>query len=72
MAKFHLEKYVDRFYMNAVRKNHKFNLKNKLIILLFIAFVIGFRIFSLAKTPMGTAQDITNNQLQVMIIPLKR
>ena len=44
----------------------KFSLKNKLIILLFIAFVIGFGIFSLTKIPIGAVPDITNNQVQVI------
>ncbi|MCK5401619.1 MAG: efflux RND transporter permease subunit, partial [Flavobacteriaceae bacterium] len=44
----------------------KFSLKNKFIILLFIAFVIGFGIFSLARIPIGAVPDITNNQVQVI------
>ncbi|QCX39662.1 CusA/CzcA family heavy metal efflux RND transporter [Aureibaculum algae] len=44
----------------------KFSLKNKPIILLFIAFVIGFGIFSLTKIPIGAVPDITNNQVQVI------
>jgi len=44
----------------------KFSLKNKLIILLFIAFVIGYGIFSLTKIPIGAVPDITNNQVQVI------
>jgi len=44
----------------------KFSLKNKLIILLFVAFVIGFGIFSLTKIPIGAVPDITNNQVQVI------
>ena len=44
----------------------KFSLKNKLIILLFIAFIIGFGIFSLTKIPIGAVPDITNNQVQVI------
>jgi len=44
----------------------KFSLKNKLIILLFIAFVIGFGFFSLTKIPIGAVPDITNNQVQVI------
>ena len=43
-----------------------FSLKNKLIILLFIAFVVGFGIFSLTKIPIGAVPDITNNQVQVI------
>lgn len=44
----------------------KFSLKNKLIILLFIASVIGFGIFSLTRIPIGAVPDITNNQVQVI------
>ncbi len=44
----------------------KFSLNNKLIILLFIAFVVGFGIFSLTKIPIGAVPDITNNQVQVI------
>ncbi|AJR02688.1 CusA/CzcA family heavy metal efflux RND transporter [Siansivirga zeaxanthinifaciens] len=44
----------------------KFSLKNKLIILLFTAFVIGFGIFSLTQIPIGAVPDITNNQVQVI------
>lgn len=48
--------------------NHiiKFSLKNKLIIFLFIAFVIGFGIYSLTQIPIGAVPDITNNQVQVI------
>ncbi len=44
----------------------KFSLKNKLIILLFMGFVIGFGIYSLTKIPIGVVPDITNNQVQVI------
>ena len=44
----------------------KYSLKNKLIIILFIAFVIGFGIYSLTKIPIGAVPDITNNQVQVI------
>lgn len=44
----------------------KFSLKNKLIILLFTAFIIGFGIYSLFKIPIGAVPDITNNQVQVI------
>ncbi len=44
----------------------KFSLKNKLIILLFMAFVVGFGIFSLTQIPIGAVPDITNNQVQVI------
>jgi heavy metal efflux system protein len=44
----------------------RFSLRNKLIILLFIASVIGFGIFSLTRIPIGAVPDITNNQVQVI------
>lgn len=44
----------------------QFSLKNKLIIILFIATVIGFGIFSLTRIPIGAVPDITNNQVQVI------
>lgn len=44
----------------------KFSLKNKLVILLFIATVIGFGIYSLTQIPIGAVPDITNNQVQVI------
>ncbi|MFB9056041.1 CusA/CzcA family heavy metal efflux RND transporter [Mariniflexile ostreae] len=44
----------------------KFSLKNKAIVLLFIAFVIGFGIVSLTRIPIGAVPDITNNQVQVI------
>ena len=44
----------------------RFSLKNKLIIFLFTAFIVGFGIFSLTKIPIGAVPDITNNQVQVI------
>ncbi|HXJ97227.1 MAG TPA: CusA/CzcA family heavy metal efflux RND transporter [Gelidibacter sp.] len=44
----------------------KFSLRNKLIILLFMGFVIGFGIISLTQIPIGAVPDITNNQVQVI------
>ncbi len=44
----------------------KFSLKNKLIIFLFTAFVIGFGLYSLTQIPIGAVPDITNNQVQVI------
>lgn len=43
-----------------------FSLKNKLIILLFTATVIGFGLFSIFNIPIGAVPDITNNQVQVI------
>jgi cobalt-zinc-cadmium resistance protein CzcA len=44
----------------------KFSLRNKPVILLFIASVIGFGIYSLTQIPIGAVPDITNNQVQVI------
>ena len=44
----------------------KFSLRSKLIIILFIAFIVGFGIFSITKIPIGAVPDITNNQVQVI------
>lgn len=44
----------------------KFSLRNKLIILLFMGFVVGFGIYSLTKISIGAVPDITNNQVQVI------
>jgi heavy metal efflux system protein len=44
----------------------RFSLRNKLIILLFTAILIGFGIFSLTKLSIGAVPDITNNQVQVL------
>ncbi len=42
------------------------SIKNKLIILLFTFFIIGFGIYSLTKIPIGAVPDVTNNQVQVI------
>ena len=44
----------------------KLSLKNKLIVLLCTALLIGFGIFSLTKISIGAVPDITNNQVQVL------
>ncbi len=44
----------------------KFSLKNKLIIFLFIGFLVGFGIYSLTEISVGAVPDITNNQVQVI------
>jgi cobalt-zinc-cadmium resistance protein CzcA len=44
----------------------KFSLKNKLIIFLFIGFLVGFGVYSLTKISVGAVPDITNNQVQVI------
>lgn len=43
-----------------------FSLKNKLIIFLFTAFIVGYGIYSLTKISIGAVPDITNNQVQVI------
>ncbi len=43
-----------------------FSIQNKLIILLFTAFIIGTGIYSLMNIPIGAVPDITNNQIQVI------
>jgi cobalt-zinc-cadmium resistance protein CzcA len=44
----------------------QFSIKNKLIIGLFIAVLVGFGIFSLTQLSIGAVPDITNNQVQVI------
>ncbi|MCM4171003.1 CusA/CzcA family heavy metal efflux RND transporter [Arenibacter sp. TNZ] len=44
----------------------QFSVKNKLIVLLFTLFIIGFGLFSLTQIPIGAVPDITNNQVQVI------
>ncbi len=43
-----------------------FSLKNKLIVLLFTALVLGFGIFSVFQISIGAVPDVTNNQVQVI------
>jgi cobalt-zinc-cadmium resistance protein CzcA len=43
-----------------------FSINNKLIVLLFTAFVIGSGVYSLMNIPIGAVPDITNNQVQVI------
>lgn len=43
-----------------------FSLKNKFIVLLFTAFIIGFGLYSLSQIPIGAVPDVTNNQVQVI------
>ncbi|MEP2238821.1 MAG: CusA/CzcA family heavy metal efflux RND transporter [Maribacter sp.] len=43
-----------------------FSLKNKLIILLFTVFIIGYGLFALSQIPIGAVPDVTNNQVQVI------
>lgn len=43
-----------------------FSIKNKIIVLLFTVFIIGFGLYSLTQIPIGAVPDITNNQVQVI------
>lgn len=43
-----------------------FSIKNKLIILLFTSFIIGYGLYSLSQLSIGAVPDITNNQVQVI------
>ncbi len=43
-----------------------FSLKNKLIVFLFTAAIIGFGLYSLTQIPIGAVPDVTNNQVQVI------
>tara|TARA_R110000765_G_scaffold90429_4_gene172123 strand:- start:743 stop:5080 length:4338 start_codon:yes stop_codon:yes gene_type:complete len=43
-----------------------FSLKNKLIILLFTVFIVGYGLYSLSQIPIGAVPDVTNNQVQVI------
>lgn len=44
----------------------QYSLKNKFIVLLFVAGLIGFGIYSLSNIPIGAVPDVTNNQIQVI------
>jgi cobalt-zinc-cadmium resistance protein CzcA len=44
----------------------KLSLKNKLIVLIFTALLVGFGFYSLTKISIGAVPDITNNQVQVL------
>lgn len=43
-----------------------FSLKNKLIVLLFTAIIVGFGIHSVFQISIGAVPDVTNNQVQVI------
>ncbi|WP_081210993.1 CusA/CzcA family heavy metal efflux RND transporter [Salegentibacter sediminis] len=43
-----------------------FSIRNKLIILLFTSFIIGYGLYSLSQLSIGAVPDITNNQVQVI------
>lgn len=43
-----------------------YSLKNKFVVLLFVAGLIGIGIYSLSNIPIGAVPDVTNNQIQVI------
>ncbi|WP_298330444.1 CusA/CzcA family heavy metal efflux RND transporter [uncultured Dokdonia sp.] len=43
-----------------------FSIRNKFVVLLFTAFIIGFGLYSLSQIPIGAVPDVTNNQVQVI------
>lgn len=42
------------------------SIRNKFVVLLFTAFIIGFGLYSLTQIPIGAVPDVTNNQVQVI------
>lgn len=44
----------------------QFSIKNKFLVLLFTAFIVGFGLYSLSQIPIGAVPDVTNNQVQVI------
>lgn len=44
----------------------QYSIHHKLIILLFVAGIIGFGTYSLTQIPIGAVPDVTNNQVQVI------
>jgi len=49
-----------------IEKIIRYSIHNKLIVLLFVAGIVGFGIYSLINLPIGAVPDITNNQVQVI------
>jgi heavy metal efflux system protein len=45
-----------------------FSIRNKLIVGLFVFFLIGWGIYSLTKLPIDAVPDITNNQVQIISV----
>jgi cobalt-zinc-cadmium resistance protein CzcA len=43
-----------------------FSIKNKFLVLLFTAFIVGFGLYSLSQIAIGAVPDVTNNQVQVI------
>ena len=44
----------------------QYSIHHKLIVLLFIAGIVGFGLYSLSNIPIGAVPDVTNNQVQVI------
>jgi cobalt-zinc-cadmium resistance protein CzcA len=44
----------------------QYSVKNKLIVLLFSAGIVGFGLYSLSQIPIGAVPDVTNNQVQII------
>tara|TARA_B100000508_G_scaffold75230_1_gene58683 strand:- start:161624 stop:162265 length:642 start_codon:yes stop_codon:yes gene_type:complete len=42
------------------------SVRNKFIVLLFTAFIIGFGIYGVSRISIGAVPDVTNNQVQVL------
>jgi heavy metal efflux system protein len=51
-----------------VEKIIAFSVRNKLIVILFTAIMVGFGTYSLFNIPIGAVPDITNNQVQVITV----
>jgi len=43
-----------------------FSIRNKFVVFLFTAFIVGFGLYSLTQIPIGAVPDVTNNQVQVI------
>ena len=44
----------------------QYSIRNKLIVMIFTAIMVGFGIFSLNNIPIGAVPDVTNNQVQII------
>lgn len=42
------------------------SIRNKFVVLLFTAFIVGFGLYSVSQIPIGAVPDVTNNQVQVI------
>lgn len=42
------------------------SVRNKFIVLLFTAFILGFGIYAISRISIGAVPDVTNNQVQVL------